>query len=142
MASELERNEARLTGALAPPQMYIRGRSALQRKTGRIIPLVFQHNGRPVRDFRKAWATACVKAGCPGRIFHDLRRSAVQRFQHAGIARSVAMKLTGHKTENVYRRYAIVSDRELREAAATLSRGVNGHNSGNNRPGAGRALEG
>ena len=115
---------------------------ALQRKTGRIIPLVFHHGGRPIRDFRKAWATACDKAGCPGRIFHDLRRSAVRRFEHAGIARSVAMKLTGHKTENVYRRYAIVSDRELREAAATLSRSVNGHNSGHNRPAMVRALEG
>ena len=114
---------------------------ALQRKTGRIIPLVFHHKGRPIRDFRKAWATACDKAGCPGRIFHDLRRSAVRRFEYAGIARSVAMKLTGHKTENVYRRYAIVSDRELREAAATLSRGVNGHNSGHNRPATGRTLE-
>ena len=52
------------------------------------------------------------------------------------------MKLTGHKTENVYRRYAIVSDRELREAAATLSRGVPGHNSGHNRPGTRQGLEG
>ena len=40
------------------------------------------------------------------------------------------MKLIGHKTENVYRRYAIVGDRELRAAAATLSRGTLGHNSG------------
>ena len=36
------------------------------------------------------------------------------------------MKLTGHRTENVYRRYASVSAPELREAAATLSRGVKG----------------
>src|SRR5262249_10398394 len=114
---------------------------ALQRKTRRIIPLVFHHNGRPIRDYRKAWATACAKAGCPGRIFHDLRRSAVRRFEHAGIARSVAMKLTGHKTENVYRRYAIVSERELREAAATLSRRTNGHNSGHTGPVAVQNLE-
>jgi len=31
--------------------------------------------------------------------------------EQAGVPRSVAMKLTGHKTENVYRRYAIVSGR-------------------------------
>ena len=111
---------------------------ALQRKTGRIIPLVFHHNGRPIRDYRKAWATACAKAGCPGRIFHDLRRSAVRRFEHAGIARSVAMKLTGHKTENVYRRYAIVSDRELRAGRRHLSRHRDGHNSGHTGPSAGR----
>jgi hypothetical protein len=31
------------------------------------------------------------------------------------------MKLTGHKTESVYRRYAIVSDADLREAARKLA---------------------
>ena len=34
--------------------------------------------------------------------------------------RSVAMKITGHKTEAVYRRYAIVSDADLRDATARL----------------------
>jgi hypothetical protein len=40
--------------------------------------------------------------------------------ERAGVPRSVAMKITGHKTENVYRRYAIVSDADLREATARL----------------------
>ena len=31
------------------------------------------------------------------------------------------MKLTGHKTENVYRRYAIVAESDLREAGAKLA---------------------
>jgi hypothetical protein len=37
------------------------------------------------------------------------------------VPRSVAMKMTGHKTESVYRRYAIVSDTDLREAAMKLA---------------------
>ena len=51
----------------------------------------------------------------------DLRRSAVRHMEQAGVPRSVAMKLTGHKTENVYRRYAIVSDADLDSAAQKLA---------------------
>ena len=31
------------------------------------------------------------------------------------------MKLTGHKTESIYRRYAIVAESDLRDAGAKLS---------------------
>ncbi len=41
--------------------------------------------------------------------------------ERAGVPRSVAMKLTGHKIESVYRRYAIVSDAELQEASRRLA---------------------
>ena len=60
------------------------------------------------------------KAGLPGRIPHDFRRTAVRNLEQAGVPRSVAMKLTGHKTEAVYRRYAIVSPGDLRSAARQL----------------------
>ena len=35
--------------------------------------------------------------------------------------RSVAMKLVGHKTESMYRRYAITSERDLREGVQKLA---------------------
>jgi hypothetical protein len=93
----------------------------VQAKTDRIIPNVFHRDGDPIKSFRGAWFTACEAAGVPGRIFHDLRRTAVRNFERAGVPRSVAMKLTGHKTEAVYRRYAIVSDAALRDAADKLA---------------------
>ena len=82
---------------------------------------MFHHNGEPIRDFRTAWKTACPNAGLPGRIPHDFRRTAVRNLERAGVSRSVAMKMTGHKTEAVYRRYAIVSEQDLREAAVKLA---------------------
>lgn len=93
---------------------------ALQKKN-KICPHVFQRNGRPIKSFRQAWADACEAAGCPGRIPHDLRRSAVRNMEQSGLSRSVAMKLTGHKTESVYRRYAITSEADLQEGVRRLN---------------------
>ena len=67
--------------------------------------------------FDKAWRRAREKAGLPDRIPHDFRRTAVRNLEQAGVPRSVAMKMTGHRTESVYRRYATVSAGGLRSAA-------------------------
>jgi hypothetical protein len=56
----------------------------------------------------------------PGRLLHDCRRTTVRNLERAGVSRSVAMKLTGDKTEAVYRRYAIVSSGDLADAAAKV----------------------
>ena len=113
--------------------------------------LVAREDGARVKNFSKAWADLCVRVGLgrfacrqcgtlarpcsecskakrstsyryEGLIFHDLRRSAVRNLERAGVPRSVAMGLTGHKTESVYRRYAIVSEADLTEAVQKLER--------------------
>jgi integrase len=94
----------------------------IERATGQIIRWVFHREGAAIRNFRGAWRTACKRAGVPGRLFHDLRRTAVRNLERAGVPRSVAMKLTGHKTEAIYRRYAIVSEADLADAVLRLDR--------------------
>jgi integrase len=94
----------------------------LERTTGQIIPRVFSNpDGTAIVDFRKAWRSACRLAGVPGRLFHDFRRTAVRNLERAGVPRSAAMKLTGHLTEAIYNRYAIVDSSMLEEGVAKLA---------------------
>jgi hypothetical protein len=51
----------------------------------------------------------------------DFRRTAVRNLERAGVSRSAAMKMVGHRTESIYRRYAIVCERDLREAGEKLA---------------------
>ena len=100
------------------------------KKKGHVCPFVFFRlvalgrkgplRPKPIKTITKAFRTACLKAGCPGRILHDLRRTAVRRFVRHGIPERVAMQMTGHKTRSVFERYNIVSDGDLRDAAARL----------------------
>jgi len=93
----------------------------LQREEGKVIPWVFHRKGKPIGDKRKAWNTACEKAGVPGRIPHDFRRTAVRSLVRAGIPERVAMTMTGHKTRAVFERYNIVSEGDLDMAAEKLN---------------------
>ena len=87
-----------------------------------VIPWVFvQPDGSRIKDFRWAWRKACKNAGVPGRLVHDFRGTAVRNLERAGVPRSAAMRMTGHKTEAVYRRYAITDSAMLQEAAVKLA---------------------
>ena len=64
--------------------------------------------------------TACKAAKAPQRTPHDFRRTAVRNLERAGVPRSAAMRMVGHKTEAIYRRDAIADESMLREGAAKV----------------------
>ena len=90
------------------------------KQAGRLVPYVFHRDGARIKSLRGAWKAACMAAGVPGRIPHDFRRTAVRNLEHDGVPRSAAMAMVGHKTESIYRRYAIVDAGVLRDAAAKI----------------------
>ena len=116
-------------------QDQIERTEALQRAEGKIIPWLFHRRGKQMKGFRKSWLTACVKAGFGAgygtaeeadqesrqRIPHDFRRTAVRNLERAGVSRSDAMAMVGHKTEAIYRRYAISDEKSLKEASTKLA---------------------
>jgi integrase len=83
-------------------------------------PFLIQRDGKRVKDFEKAWATACRTAGVKGILFHDLRRTALTNMIEAGLSEKEAMEISGHRTRAVFDRYHIVSERRLREMAGKL----------------------
>lgn len=114
-----------------------------------LTKFVFHRDGQQVREFRKTWASACVAAGLgkmvcrkcgtegssrrcsrckttscdyTGRLVHDLRRSAVRSMVRSGVPQSVAMKISGHKTASMFRRYDIANEEDLRAALESVQR--------------------
>jgi integrase len=86
-------------------------------------PVFTRNNGKPVRDFRQAWLNLTLKAGLPGLMIHDFRRSAIRNMIRCGIPQVVAMRISGHKTAAVFNRYNIVDELDLSDAAAKIERG-------------------
>ena len=94
----------------AARQVRVNGGSVL------LSEYIFHLKGQPIASFRKAWANACKFANVEGRLFHDLRRCAARNLLASGVPQAVAMKITGHKTDSMFRRYAIVTVEQQREA--------------------------
>jgi len=85
-------------------------------------PWVFSRGGEAIKCFRRAWREACKAAGVSELSFHDLRRTAVRNMRRAGIPQVIRMKISGHKTDSMERRYNIVDAEDLVNARELLER--------------------
>jgi integrase len=88
-------------------------------------------------NLRVEWERACAAVGLGTRVeqtseagnvfwkydglmLHDLRRSAVRNLRLAGVSETVAMKISGHRTANVFRRYNIVTPADVLDAMRSV----------------------
>ena len=81
-----------------------------------------------MKNFRRMWNRTCHKLGLGvydekgdnrryhGLHPHDFRRSAARNLTKAGVPRSTAMLITGHKTESIFERYNIKDTADAKAA--------------------------
>ena len=82
---------------------------------------VFQFEGKPIKRVKRAFHMAVRKAGVQDLCFHDLRHCAATNLRRAGVDTVTAMKIVGHKSEKMHRRYNAVSEEDLKKAAGKLN---------------------
>ncbi|MCS6319924.1 MAG: site-specific integrase [Nitrospira sp.] len=83
---------------------------------------VFLYKGRPLQRISRAFKTALREAGIVDFRFHDLRHCASTNLRRAGVDTATAMRIVGHKSEKMWKRYNAIEERDLTQAAAKLDR--------------------
>jgi integrase len=83
--------------------------------------LVFHRGGEAIVEFRKAWRTATKKAGCPGILAHDMRRSAARNLLRSKVNKDVVKMIGGWKTDSMLSRYNIVGEEDVIDAMEKLT---------------------
>lgn len=104
----------RLRSILIEAQLY---RERVQLETGRIVTWLFpRSDGERIKDYRKAWATACRRAGIgkldgrsgpwsSAKVVHDIRRTAIRRWKKLGIDRDARKGMVGHASDDAHASY-------------------------------------
>ena len=83
---------------------------------------MFHRDGVPIKEFRFTWRKACATAGVPELKFHDLRRTAVRNMRRDGVPQVVRMRISGHRTDSMERRYNIVDIEDIQSAKELMQK--------------------
>jgi integrase len=103
-----------------------------------------REDGKHVVDPRDDWYTLCVASGLGqlvsakradgeeyekyvGLILHDFRRSAIRNMDRRGVPQTIAMKISGHRSVSVWRRYNLGDERDLEQATQKIEAGREVH---------------
>ena len=75
---------------------------------------VFIYQGKPIKDIKRSFKTACKNAGIENFTFHDFRHTAINNWRLEGHDYFRIMAASGHKTMTVFKRYNTVTKEELK----------------------------
>src|SRR5215208_3967356 len=82
---------------------------------------VFLYKGEPLKRISRSFRTALREAGIKDFRFHDLRHCASTNLRRAGVDTATAMKIVGHKSEKMWKRYNSIDESDLLSAASKLN---------------------
>ena len=81
---------------------------------------VFLYKEKPIQRIGTAFKAACRRAGIVNLRIHDFRHTASTNLRRAGVDTATAMKIVGHKSDRMHRRYNTIEPEDLHRAAAQL----------------------
>jgi integrase len=81
---------------------------------------VFTYQGRSIAEMKRSFSNACKKANIENFTFHDLRHTFNTNAYRAGVPIPTIMKITGHKSMTMFRRYTTISLEDLKEAIGKI----------------------
>jgi integrase len=82
---------------------------------------VFLYEGKPIKSIKTAFRRAKRVSGVEGFRFHDLRHCAATNLRRAGVDTATAMRIVGHKSEKMWKRYNAIDEADLTKAASRLN---------------------
>lgn len=89
----------------------------------KFCPYVFTYDGKTqLKSIKRQWKIALEETGLQGKIFHDFRRSALTNLIRAGVSEITAMRISGHASANVFKRYQITNEADIELAGETMAK--------------------
>jgi len=81
---------------------------------------VFTFKGNPITYIKVGFVRACERAGIEDFTFHDLRHTFNTNAFRAGVPIPTIMKITGHKSLTIFKRYTAITSEDLLAAVQKI----------------------
>lgn len=102
--------------------MLIQHRKWVMNKNN-FCPFVFTYDGKTqLKSIKRQWKIALEETKLQGKIFHDFRRSALTNLIRAGVSETTSMRISGHASANVFKRYQITNEEDIELAGETIAK--------------------